>query len=192
MGDFKKAIEVVICLHEGGFQNRVDDPGNWRDGKLVGTKFGISAKAFPAEDIQALTIDRAEDLYEQVWGDFALINSQLVLTKVLDLAVNLQWGDKGHATEILQRAIVACGIPVAVDGVFGPRTATACNNLPPAKLLEDICAQAVLRYSLLEAANPEMKAWFANWNKRASWMPQDVVVAQTAPAQVVEEQADGA
>jgi len=174
VGDFKKAIEVVICAHEGAFQKRADDPGNWTpSGELKGTKWGISAHSFPNEDIEGLTLTRAEEIYREVWGHFAEIVDQLLLTKVLDLAVNLQWGDKGHATQILQRAIAERGIPVKVDGVFGPRTVTACNNLPPADLMASICKEAVKYYAELEAAHPEMKAWFANWNHRAAWEPKE-------------------
>lgn len=107
--DFGEAIEVVIATHEGGFQDRQDDPGNWTpDGRLKGTKYGISAHSFPDEDIKNLSLNRAEELYRQVWGKFALISDQRVLIKALDLAVNLQWGGHGHATEILQRAINEC------------------------------------------------------------------------------------
>lgn len=172
MSEFKKAIEMVICVHEGGFQNRADDPGNWTpDHQLKGTRFGISAHSFPNEDIEGLTIDRACELYQQVWGHLAEINDQLVLTKVLDLAVNMQWGVDGPETKILQRAIVARGIPVAMDGKFGPRTVTACNNLPADALLDSLCEQATAYYQEIEAAKPEMSAWFKNWNARAKWKP---------------------
>jgi hypothetical protein len=103
---FAKAIEVVITVHEGGFQNRKDDPGNYTpSGELKGTKYGISAHSFPNTDIAGLTLAGAEDLYRQVWGRFALLTDQRVLTKVLDLAVNMQWAGHGPATGILQQAV---------------------------------------------------------------------------------------
>lgn len=174
MADFSKAIECVICTHEGGFQKRPDDHGNWTsEGVLKGTKFGISAHSFPDIDIESLTLTQAEDLYRQTWGHFAEISDQRVLTKVLDLAVNMQWGDRGNATLILQRAIVARGIPVSTDGMFGPNTAAACNNLPADELLKEICNQAQIMYAHIEAAKPEMKNWFDNWRRRAAWMPPD-------------------
>jgi lysozyme family protein len=172
VSDFRRAIDIIIATHEGGFQNRPDDPGNWTaDGQLKGTKFGMSAHSFPNVDIENLTLTEAEDLYRQTWGHFAEIQDQAVLTKVLDLAVNMQWGDKGNATLILQRAIVARGIPVSTDAVFGPRTATAANNLPADPLLREICNQAQIMYAHIEANKPEMKAWFNIWKHRAAWMP---------------------
>lgn len=173
MSDFRRAIDIIIATHEGGFQNRADDPGNWTaDGVLKGTKFGISAHSFPNVDIESLTLTEAEDLYRQTWGHFAEIADQCVMTKVLDLAVNMQWGDRGNATLILQRAIVARGIPVSTDAMFGPRTVIACNNLPPDELLKEICNQAQIMYAHIEANKPEMKAWFNIWRHRAAWIPQ--------------------
>jgi lysozyme family protein len=58
-----------------------------------------------------------------------------------------------------------------MDGKFGPRTVTACNNLPADALLDSLCEQATAYYQEIEAAKPEMKAWFKNWNARAKWKP---------------------
>ena len=172
MSDFAEAIKTVILTHEGGFQSRVDDPGNWTPGgELKGTKFGISAHSFPNEDIEGLTINRAEELYREVWGKFALIEDQRVLTKVLDLAVNTQWGGHGPATEILQRAVDDCGATVKVDESFGEETAAACNGIPADRLLAELCTHAAAYYAEVEARRPEMKAWFKTWEKRAVWMP---------------------
>ncbi len=172
MADFGQAIAIVIAVHEGGFQKRADDPGNWTPaGELKGTKYGISAHSFPNEDIENLTLNRAEELYRRVWGGFGSIANQRILTKVLDLAVNLQWGGHGHATEILQRAVCACGGAVDDDESFGPATAAACNAIDADVLLPAICQQAALYYAELETKHPEMKAWFGNWNHRAAWMP---------------------
>jgi len=51
----------------------------------------ISAQSFPEVDIECLTLNEAEDLYRKVWGMFSELEDQRVLTKVLDLAVNMQW-----------------------------------------------------------------------------------------------------
>jgi lysozyme family protein len=172
MSDFAKAIEMVIATHEGGFQKRVDDPGNWTPaGELRGTKFGISAHSFPDVDIEALTLNEAEELYRKIWGMFAALEDQRVLTKVLDLAVNMEWAGRGPAVVILQKAIAICGGHVEQDGIFGAQTAEEANKIDGQWLLDVICAQAKAHYKALEAAKPEMKAWFAAWNDRASWMP---------------------
>lgn len=172
MSDFKKAIEVVILTHEGGYQNRPDDPGNWTpDGVLKGTRFGISAATFPNEDIEGMTLNRAEDLYRQRWGMFSLLSDQRILTKVLDLAVNMENGGHGPATVILQDSVNALGGVLLVDGKFGPKTADAANAIDPGQLLPQLCKDAEAHYIALEAKRPQMKAWFATWNGRAAWIP---------------------
>ena len=172
MSDFKKAIETVIATHEGAFQKSTDDPGNWTpSGELKGTKWGISAHSFPDEDIEGLTLNRAEEIYREHWGSFAAIANQQVMTKVLDLAVDMEFGSDGPATTILQKAIVACGIPVQVDGILGTKTITACNNIPPGQLLTAIVHEAIAHYKAIEAAHPGQKGWFNGWDKRAAWIP---------------------
>ena len=44
-----------------------DDSGNWRDGELVGTKFGIDAASHKEVDIDALTLETATEIYWQEW-----------------------------------------------------------------------------------------------------------------------------
>lgn len=176
---FRKAIAVIITVHEGGFQKRADDPGNYRDGILVGTKYGISAKSFPHVDIENLTVPQTEELYFSVYGRFDLLQDQRVLTKVLDLAVNMQWAGHGAATQILQEAINDCGVECAVDSSFGSVTADAANSVEPNELLEAIGLRALEHYQKIEDRNPEQQAWFKNWEHRASWLPPD---AETSAA----------
>lgn len=184
---FQRIIDLIIATHEKGFQKRADDAGNWTGGKvgageLKGTKFGISAHAFPDLDIENLTITEAEELYFKVYGHVCQITDDRLMCKVLDLEVNMQWGDKGGATLILQRAIAQLGVPVNTDGVLGSKTAIAAGNLDAAMLLTEICKQAQIYYDRVEAAHPERKAWFANWNKRAQWMPPAEAFTQAANA----------
>lgn len=184
---FQRIIDLIIATHEGAFQKRADDAGNWTGGKvgvgeLKGTKFGISAHAFPDLDIENLTMAEAEELYFKVYGHVCQITDDRLMCKVLDLEVNMQWGDKGGATTILQRAIAQLGIPVVCDGVLGSKTCIAAGNLDPVMLLNEIGNQAQIYYDRVEAAHPERKAWFANWDKRAKWMPPADLSVQAANA----------
>src|SRR5260370_5459027 len=123
MSDFRPAIGNVIDVHEGGFQNRSDDPGNFTPaGEQKGTKYGISARAYPNEDIKNLTKQRAAELFQRDYGMFSALADQRVMNKVLDLAVNMQKGGKGPATEILHGAIKGSGGPAPVGGTRGHGT----------------------------------------------------------------------
>jgi lysozyme family protein len=187
MSDFLPAISNVIDVHEGGFQNRADDPGNFTPtGEQRGTKYGISAAAYPNEDIKNLTKQRAGELFQKDYGMFSALADQRVMTKILDLAVNMQKGGSGPATKILQQAINASGVRVPVDGKFGIKTADAANSIDPNVLLKAIIEQSQAQYAKIEAANPGMKAWFKGRDQRALWQPPDNssrVPRSNAPAQ---------
>jgi len=60
-----------------------------------------------------------------------------------------------------------------VDGSFGPATGEEANKIDPTWLIVAICTQAKAHYAEIEATKPEMKAWFAAWNKRAGWIPPE-------------------
>jgi lysozyme family protein len=172
MSDFGQAIATVVAVSEGGYQDRPDDPGNYRpNGELVGTKYGISAHSFPGEDIKNLTLGRAEFLYQSLYGGFSAIANQQILTKVLDLAIDMEGGINGPATVILQKALDNLGSAIDEDGDFGPKTIVSVNAADPKTLMPRICAMALVHYRAIESAKPGERAWFANWNARALWIP---------------------
>ena len=94
-GNWDKAIEFVLQW-EGGYENDPDDPGGE-------TKYGISKRAFPNEDIANLTLDRAKELYHleywtRIGGNYLPDKMDIV---VFDTAVNC---GVGKAVQFLQVA----------------------------------------------------------------------------------------
>ena len=57
MNDFDKALKFVLKW-EGGYSNDPRDPGGE-------TKYGISKRSYPKEDIKNMTLDRAKEIYYQ-------------------------------------------------------------------------------------------------------------------------------
>lgn len=57
MSNFDAAFQIVVGM-EGGYVNDPADPGGE-------TKYGISKRRYPAEDIPNLTLDRAKFLYQR-------------------------------------------------------------------------------------------------------------------------------
>ena len=51
------------------FENDPDDPGNYVNGKLVGTKYGIDARSHPNVDIKNITEDEAAAIYATEYWD---------------------------------------------------------------------------------------------------------------------------
>lgn len=117
MMSFDDAFERTIG-HEGGYVNDPHDPGGE-------TKFGISRRAYPDEDIAGLTIMRARELYRRDYWD-RVQGDQLpawIASQVFDAAVNS--GVK-QASVWLQRAVGA-----QPDGVIGAKTIAAARRADP-------------------------------------------------------------
>lgn len=108
MSNFDICFASVIGL-EGGYSNDPKDPGGE-------TKYGVSKRAHPTEDIKNMTLERAKEIYrknywEKVRGD--IIPAPLD-AYVFDAAVN-QGVDA--SIKMLQRVL-----DITQDGVFGLTT----------------------------------------------------------------------
>lgn len=88
--NWRRAYPHVLRI-EGGLSLDPNDPGNWYQGKLVGTKFGISAAVWGGQyDIPNLTEAQALDIYRQhYWRAAGCENLPWPLCLVVfDTAVN--------------------------------------------------------------------------------------------------------
>ena len=91
MSYFDAAFGVIVGV-EGGYVNDAKDPGGE-------TKYGISKRRYPNEDIKNLTLDRAKFLYQRdYWGAHKCDDmpwEQALL--VFDAAVNGGSPDRWHS-----------------------------------------------------------------------------------------------
>lgn len=98
MADFEIAHNLTSNF-EGGFTNNPNDRGNWVDGKLIGTKYGISAPVLKqylgrtptAKEMKDLSKETAKEIYRlNYWvpikGDEILF--QKPANEIYDMAVN--------------------------------------------------------------------------------------------------------
>lgn len=137
--NFDQAFDRVIGS-EGGFQRDSRDRGNWTGGKvgvgeLKGTKFGISAAAFPQVDIANLTVATAKPLAKQYYWD-RIDGDQLppaVAFQVFDAAYN---SGIENGVRFLQRAV-----GVADDGHVGPVTLGAVKAMSATDVLMRVNAE---------------------------------------------------
>ena len=83
---------------------------------------------------------------------------------MLDLAVNLY---TPNAVRCLQQALNACGQPVAVDGILGPKTVDAARKVPVGWLMAELRLAAIRRYLALVGANPKLAVFLRGWLSRA-------------------------
>jgi len=165
------AIFPLIVATEGGLSTTPADPGNWTGGQpnvgqLKGTKYGISAAAYPNEDIQGLTLDRAKALY---FTDYWLkarcsdLPAPLALI-VFDAAVN---NGPHRAVEWLQTAL-----RVTIDGIVGPNTLSAVTKAfsrpgGGARLCSEFMAHRIDFMAQLET----WSTFGLGWSRRLAHLP---------------------
>lgn len=123
---YDPAFEHVVGL-EGALSMDPLDPGNWTSGEpnvgeLRGTKYGISAAAYPHLDIPSLTLNEAKQIYmEDYWTPAGcLVLPPPLRFPVFDCAVNQ---GVRTAVKLLQKAA-----RVVPDGVLGPKTLAASRG----------------------------------------------------------------
>lgn len=124
-----------VLEHEGGFTTDPDDAGNWssgkvRQGKILGTKYGVTGKtlagyrgrAVTQDDVAALTIDEAIEIFRsQYWTPIKGDDLPRGLDyAMLDFAIN---SGPAKAASTHQKVV-----GVTPDGIIGAKTLDAIRR----------------------------------------------------------------
>jgi len=160
MDSFSRCFAFTLGV-EGGFSDNPADPGNWTGGvvgrgTLCGTKFGISAAAYPHLSIANLSESDAEEIYRRDYYE-PLHGEELkppVALVAFDAAVNAG----------LRRSIVWLQLAMnrQVDGVLGPETLSALKTSDGATLAREALARRVDFY----ARSPGWANFGLGWARR--------------------------
>ena len=166
MSDIREYLDkIVIGKHERGFQKHKKDSGNYVNGKLVGTNWGISAPTLAKylgreptmKDMKNLKKETALNIYEEDYvkkPGFDKLPKHLK-KNIIDLGIN---ASPKRAIKILQKLG-----GVKQDGILGPDTIKAAQNI-------DNNAYVAARknfYSKLAKNKPEKSVFLKGWLKRA-------------------------
>lgn len=172
---FDQVFRFVVG-EEGGYTTNPADPGNWTGGvcghgECRGTRYGVSAAAYPDIGIATLTLDAARAIYrrdywDRVQGD--LLPPPLALL-VFDAAVN---NGVGRAVRWLQQA---SGVPP--DGAMGPHTIAAVTAKAGqgAALLAEFQAQRLT----FMAGLPTWRTFGLGWARRLCRLPYAAISLET-------------
>lgn len=114
MSAFERAFARTIG-HEGGYVDHPSDPGGR-------TKFGISQRAYPSEDIASLTLARAKLIYARDYWMAARCHElpERLAVELFDAAVN-------HGIRPAVKWMQAA-LGVQADGIVGPVTISAAQT----------------------------------------------------------------
>jgi lysozyme family protein len=156
--NYDRSFELVVG-HEGGFTDDRRDRGNWTSGKigvgeLKGTKYGVSAMAYPDLDIRNLTLDQAKAIYKRDYWDKVKADDLPAGLDFLtfDCAVN---HGISNGTSFLQQAIRA-----SADGRVGPQTLTKASQADPRDALIEMAAIRGLFYSQIGTVKTYGRGWY--------------------------------
>lgn len=154
--------------HEGDYTANPADPGNWTggacgQGACKGTRYGVSAAAYPALDIKALTLAEARAIYRRDYWD-RIAGDKLppaVAFVVFDSAVN---NGVSRAPRLLQAAL-----GLKQDGVIGPATLAAVARVAPMALVAEMVAQRMMFMAKL----PTWPTFGLGWARRLAALPME-------------------
>lgn len=148
MSKFDYALKLIL-RHEGGYVNDLKDPGGE-------TKYGISKRAYPNEDIKNLTIERAGQLYKRDYWDKIKGDDlpEAIAVTVFDFAVN---AGVRRAVRMMQRLL-----NVPSDGIIGAKTLAAAKKANQDDFVTDYASERVNYYMMLKT----FKRFGGGWLRR--------------------------
>ncbi|CAK0739940.1 PG_binding_3 domain-containing protein [Azospirillaceae bacterium] len=175
-GLFDRILPAVLRREGLVFEDDPRDPGG-------ATKWGISLrflKGLPvaagdldgdgdvdADDIRNASPEQLVDIYfRQIWAPAPHVVGvhDDVAAATFDARVNV--GPR-RAVILIQRALVAMGHAIVVDGVCGSKTMTALRAAPVDPFLEALCIQWRAFYRRLAEEEPKLGCYLEGWLNRA-------------------------
>lgn len=155
----------VILGHEGGYQNNPNDSGNYHNGVLVGTNYGISApvlaayrnRNITAQEMRDLSREEAKKIYISRYynvGGYDHYKNESTALLVFDAHVNQ---GRGATIKILNRAYEKLTGKTFPESVMSKEGIEKLNTVPEKKFFDSIYLQ---RKSHYENGNPNfVRGW---------------------------------
>ena len=149
-----------VVGHEGGLSLDRNDRGNWTSGKigvgsLNGTKYGVSAMAYPSYDIRNLTLQDAKDIYRRDYWNKLRCDDLPIGIDYLTFDSGVNHGNS-RAAKFLQTAVGA-----SADGIIGEKTVAKVNAKDDiVKVCSDFCVTRGLFYTEIGTFQRYKLGWF--------------------------------
>lgn len=173
------AFREVIARWEGGFQAMPEDAGNYVDGKLIGTNYGVTPKALatyrgvPASsitraDIQNMPMEEAVAIGVSLYYEGPGFD-RLPWCPATEVWCDIGWGSGPRvAIKNMQRMIGE-----SPDGVIGPATIMAYRRWLAERTregaVEQIAARRIEMYQEFVRQRPANAKFLGGWINRAKW-----------------------
>lgn len=182
MANFELFKDDILQI-EGGYQDDPDDSGNYdSQGRLVGTKYGISARrledyrgrSITVYEMKNLTVNEAVQIYKKHYWDKHRLNDfqdQDVAELVCDGVIHHGPGGRNASggITILQQSLNAMGESLSVDGIVGSKTLAAVDRQiakDKPKLYNSIRSNRLELFDVIVANNPSKAKFLLGWQNR--------------------------
>ncbi len=157
---------LLVLAFEGGYSNDPSDAGGE-------TRYGISKRAHPTEDVKGMTPERAKEIFRRdYWEPMHCdeLPGPLALA-VVDAAFNQ---GARPATEMLQDAL-----GVKRDGILGPMTLRQARKAGQ-DVITRFCRLRINRYHDLAALRPSQRKFLGGWVERVLRVHRSAVEIERA------------
>ena len=176
---FEDQLDVIL-RHEGQFQKWREDRGNWLNGQLVGTKYGVTAgrlamhrgvRHVTEADMRALGLDEAKAIFRRHYYDRARIGllPDQIEAKTFDCCVN--HGVAG-GVKLLQKTIRSFGHEISIDGKIGPETTrlayAVVRDVGPRAFVNAMVQVRNDYYAAIIRNNPSQARFRRGWLSRSN------------------------
>ncbi len=177
MANFAKA-QKIVGLNEGGYQDNPTDEGNFYNGVLIGTNWGISAPTLASylnrmptrADMQNLAKSEAESILQMFYwskNNFDLLSNQSVATMIYDGVVN--HGSNGMRF-LMEKALRHMGKNLPYYQVFTIQGIKTLNSVNQKTLFYAIKQARTEKYK----SSPKkqfLKGWLARLDRIKFYQP---------------------
>lgn len=171
MAEFEKA-QALVGISEGGYQNDPRDSGNYYQGKLIGTNWGIAAPTLATylgripsvDDMVNLTRETAELILKtRYWSRHHLgkLKNQSIANLIYDGIVN--HGSNGMRM-LTSKALNAVGKPLQYYLTFTAEGIKHLNSLNPKRLFYALKKARADKYKALNKPH-YLKGWLSRLDR---------------------------
>lgn len=160
--DARTATDKLVSDLEGGYSNSAIDRGGATKWGITHTEYDAyrTSKSLPTRDITQLTTD---EMYEIYYYSYWLPAGGGKLSDGLDYAVFQAGVNDGVGTAVMMLQGL---VGVTRDGIIGPQTLAAVNELDQAQVIRMFLEAQREHYAAIVARNPDQAGNLDGWYNR--------------------------